>query len=161
MNPVLEFKVETQAQAAASWSFCSPVWKVCFTSWFNFHRSGSLFPHFDRSFQRACLPVGIAASHMCGLYVAFTPVAWPEPGTTVEAPILALPPSTSLLGLGLSFLMCHLKGDRFSNLLHSISSLKFYSHHSQEGYSIMESTTLHLSGMQSYDPGGKLKEWWR
>lgn len=102
-----------------------------------------------RSFQGACLPVGTAASHKWGLCVTVTSVAWPEPGTTVEALILAVSSSTSLLGLSLSILICHMKGDRSSSLWRSISSLKFYSHHSQEGYSILESATLDFSEMQS------------
>lgn len=76
----------------------------------------------------------------------------------MEAPILALPPSTSILGLGLSFLICHIMGDRLASALSSILSLKFYSHHSQERCCIVESTILYLSRMQGYDLGGKRKE---
>lgn len=108
-------------------------------------------------FQELCLPVG--TTHMWGLCMTFTQVAWPKPGATMEAPILALPPSTSILGLGLSFLICHIQGARLASPLSSILSLKFYSHHSQEKCCIVPSTILYLSRMQGYDPGGKLKKW--
>lgn len=98
----------------------------------------------------ACLPVGTAPTHMYGLCMTFTQAVWPEPRTTMEAPSLALPPGTSILRLSLSFLTRHLKGDRLSNLLSLILSLKICSLHSREGYFIAESTVLHLSGTSVY-----------
>lgn len=83
-----------------------------------------------------------------GFWGTGTPMAWPEPGTTAEALLLALLPSTSLLGLDLNFLICPMRGDRFSSVLRSVPSLKRYSHHSQEGYSALESVRLDPSGME-------------
>lgn len=82
--------------------------------------------------------------HTCRACVWLTHVVQPEPGTTGRN---ALSPNTFPCGWA-CFLLYHQKGDRFSSLLHSISSLKFYSYHSGEGYSVMELTILHPSGRQ-------------